>query len=122
MPLPWVRVDTNLPTHEKILGLASLGQKGLAAAFVYVCSITYAGGHDTSGFIAKAALPFVHGTPAMARLLVEARLWVPVDGGWQIKNWGDRNVVGAAQQAIAEATSAARSANGKKGADARWNQ
>lgn len=118
MSYPWIRVDTNLPTNEKILHLASLGDKGLAAAFVYVCSLTYSGGHETSGFIAKAALPFVHGKPAHARMLAEAHLWLIVEGGWQIKNWGERNLVGATQQALSEL----RSVAGKKGAEARWAQ
>lgn len=100
MGLPWFRADTNLPTHDKVLELVGKSPKGKGAAFVYICSLAYAVGHDTSGFIAKAALPFVHGTPADARLLAEVRLWEIVEGGYQIKNYGTRQVVGAAAQAM----------------------
>jgi len=116
MGLPWFRADTNLPTHDKILDLLGRSPKGKGAAFVYVCSLAYSAGHETSGFIAKAALPFVHGTVTDARLLAEARLWEIVEGGWRIKNWGTRQLVGAESQTLHDI----RSEAGKKGADARW--
>lgn len=100
MALPWFRADTNLPTHDKILELLGKSPKGKGAAFVYMCSLAYAAGHDTSGFIARAALPFVHGTTLEARLLAECRLWEVVEGGWRIRNWGTRQLVGAEAQAI----------------------
>ncbi|GAA4176429.1 hypothetical protein [Gryllotalpicola koreensis] len=114
--LPWFRADTNFPTHDKVLDLVGLGAKGKAAAFVYFCSLAHAVGQGTDGLIKKATLPFVHGTAADARLLVDARLWIVVEGGWQIKNFGTRQVVGAEAQAIHEVKSAA----GKKGAEERW--
>ena len=117
MALPWFRADTNLPTHDKILDLLGRSPKGKGAAFVYVCSLAYAAGHETDGFIARAALPFVHGTTVEARLLAEARLWDVVEGGWQIRNWGTRQLVGAESQAIHEA----RSEAGKKGMASRWS-
>lgn len=120
--LPWIRCDTNVNTHDKILELVGNGAKGKAAGFVYWMALCYSGAHDTGGLIKKAVLPFVHGTPADARQLIDARLWVAVDGGWQIVNYGTRNVVGAAQQAIADELSAARSDAGKKGAESRWSQ
>ena len=116
MTLPWIRLDTNLPTHDKIITLAGAGDKGLAAAFVYVSSLAHSGGHDTSGFIAKGALPFVHAKPAHTRLLVEARLWEYAEGGYRIVNWGDRNLTGASQQVVSEE----RAKAGRKGADKRW--
>jgi hypothetical protein len=115
MGLPWFRADTNLPTHDKILELLGKSPKGKGAAFVYVCSLAYAAGHDTSGFIARAALPFVHGTAIEARLLAEVRLWDVVEGGWQIRNWGTRQLVGAEAQAIHESAVA----NGRRGGQAK---
>lgn len=118
MGLPWFRADTNLPSHDKILELVGLGPKGKAAAFVYVCSLAYSAGHETSGYIRRAALPFIHGTPTDARMLAEARLWEVVEGGWQIKNWGNRQLIGAASQALSEV----RAEAGKKGAAKRWHK
>jgi len=115
--LPWFRADTNMPTHDKVLELVG-ARGGKAAAFVYMCSLAYAVGHGTDGLIKKAALPFVHGTTTEARLLVDYRFWVVVEGGWQIKNFGTRQMVGAEAQAI----SSARSEAGKKGAESRWDK
>jgi hypothetical protein len=116
MGLPWFRADTNLPTHDKVLELLGKSPKGKGAAFVYVCSLAYSAGHETSGFIARAALPFVHGTTHEARLLAEVRLWNVVEGGWAIRNWGTRQLVGAESQTIHEE----RSKAGKKGMETRW--
>lgn len=107
-----------MPTNDKIIALASLGDKGLAAAFVYNCSLAHSGAHETGGFIRKGALPFIHGKPAHARLLAEHHLWIIVEGGWQIKNYGERNAVGAGEQAKADARSAASS----RAADIRWGK
>jgi hypothetical protein len=115
MALPWFRADTNLPTHDKILELLGKSPKGKGAAFVYVCSLAYAAGHDTSGVIKRAALPFVHGTPLEARLLAEVRLWDVVEGGWQIRNWGTRQLVGAESQAIHDTAVE----NGRRGGQAK---
>jgi hypothetical protein len=120
MGLPWFRADTNFPTHDKVLDLMEHGSKGKAAGFVYWCSLALSVGNGSDGVIKKAALAFVHGTAADARLLVEHGLWEPVDGGWRIKNFGTRQVVGAMQQVIEDSLAQARSENGRKGAQARW--
>ncbi|GGG04345.1 hypothetical protein GCM10007304_18070 [Rhodococcoides trifolii] len=117
MGLPWVRLDTNINTHDKVLTLLDGGSKGKQAGFVYCMSIAYAAGHGTDGVIKRAALPFIHGTQADAKLLVMAELWECVEGGYRIKNWGNRNVVGATQQVLSDI----RSEAGKKGAQARWD-
>lgn len=116
MGLPWFRLDTNLPTHDKILALLENGPKGKSAAFVYVCSMAYAAGHETDGFIRRAALPFIHATTVDARLLAEARLWDVVEGGWNVHNFTDRQRTAETSKAI----SVARAAAGKSGAQKRW--
>jgi hypothetical protein len=51
--LPWVRLDSNLATHDKILALLSdrTAPRGdrYQAAWSYTCSMGYAGGHGTDG-------------------------------------------------------------------------
>lgn len=118
MGLPWVRLDTNISTHDKILTLLDKGAKGKQAGFVYTMSIAHAAGHGTDGMIRKSVLPFIHATQGDANLLVMADLWECAEGGYRIKNWGNRNVVGAAQQALSEA----RSRAGAKGAESRWGE
>lgn len=114
--LPWARLDSNLPSHDKILELVGVGSRGKAAAFVYVCGLAYSVGHGTDGLIRRAALPFIHGTANDARLLVDARLWVPVDGGWQIANFGTRQAAGMSAQSLSDV----RAEAGRRGAEKRW--
>ena len=121
MGLPWYRKDTNFHTHDKVLDLVAFGAKGKAAGFVYDCSLGYAVGNGNDGLIKRSALPFVHGTTADARLLVEVGLWQVVESGWQIKNFGTRQVVGASQQVKEDQLRADRSEAGKKGAESRWS-
>lgn len=117
MGLPWARFDTNFPTHDKVIELVGSSPKGKAAGFVYACAMAHSVGNGTDGVIKKAALPFVHGTPADAKLLVAVGLWEVIPSvGWRIKNYGTRQAVGLAQQALHET----RSAAGRKGAQATW--
>jgi hypothetical protein len=88
MALPWVRLDTNIASHDKILHLLSdPSPKRWQAASSYMFALGWAGGAGTDGHIPVAALPFVHGTTATARLLEKYRLWEEVTAGWQIRNF-----------------------------------
>lgn len=122
MGLPWYRADTNFPTHDKVLDLVGHGAKGKAAGFVYQCSLASNVGNGGDGSIKKAALAFIHGTPADARLLVEVGLWVETSAGWKVKNFGTRQVVGASEQVKEEEEQQKRVEDGKKGADVRWHK
>lgn len=89
MSLPWVRLDSNIYSHDKVLWLASQ-RDGYRAISLYVFSMGYAGGHATDGYIPNHVLPIIQGTERTAQLLVSARLWEYADGGWQIRNWEQR--------------------------------
>lgn len=102
MGLPWVRLDTNIIIHDKILEL--VGRKGgLEAGFVYTNSLAFSGGAGTDGYIPKAALRVIHGTDKHARLLVDVRLWEYIkDGdrdGYVIVNYADRQEVSEVREA-----------------------
>lgn len=86
--LAWVRLDTALPRNQKIITLSGL-KDGHRAAFVWVCSLTYAGEQGTDGFIPRPALPMIHGRPLDAQRLVEVGLWHAKDGGWLINDWAE---------------------------------
>lgn len=118
--LAWFRADTNLPSHDKIIDLCGEGPKGKAAAFVYLASLAWAVGHGTDGLVKRAILPFIHGSPVEARLLVRHCLWDEVEAGWVIRNFGTRQMVGAVQQVIADELAEKRSEAGRKAATARW--
>jgi hypothetical protein len=87
MAMPWVRLDTGLPDHPKILAL--IEAKKQRAALVYVFGLAYSGRHETDGFVPKMALPFIHASTADANALVELRLWHHTEGGYQINDWDE---------------------------------
>jgi hypothetical protein len=115
--LPWVRIDSDIASAPKVADMiAEHGQKGKAAAFVFVAGIGYCAQHLTDGHIKKGALPFIHGTPQDARLLVEARLWDPADKGWRVVNF-DRH---QPTRQTTEDAAAMRSEKARTAANARW--
>lgn len=93
MSLPWVRLDSSIASHDKTLALLSdPSPKRWQAMASYVFGLGWCGEHGTDGRIPTAALPFIHGTPATAALLVAHALWEPLpDGtGWQVHNFVER--------------------------------
>jgi hypothetical protein len=119
MSLPWVRLDSNVATNDKILAL--LDEKPPAdafrAAFSYVCSLGYSGGHGTDGLIRFAAVTFVHGNRRTAELLVKHHLWHPDPEGWRIPNWDVRQQ----SSAVTESIKRSRRAASTKGNCVRWH-
>lgn len=91
MGLPWVRLDSNIATHDKmVLLLADPSPKRWQAAASYMFSLGWCGEHGTDGRIPQAALPFIHGTQSTARLLVKHQLWIERTAAWEIKNYALR--------------------------------
>jgi hypothetical protein len=91
MPLPWVRLDSSIASHDKVLNLlADASPKRWQAAFSYVCSLGWSGNHGTDGYIPATALPYIHGNKGTAELLVKYLLWQPVTAGWLIPNYASR--------------------------------
>ena len=114
--LPWVRLDANIATHDKILELVNTAG-GYRSAFVYCCSLAYAGGHGTDGIIPFAAVGMIHGTRREASMLVDHGLWKPHRRGWLIHNWAERQQSTERTEALQEALSR----GGKVGACRRWH-
>ena len=86
MGLPWVRLDSSIYAHDKMLRLVSQ-RDGHRAAALYMFSLGWSGEHATDGFIPDGAVAFLHGTPKHAQMLVDVRLWEKATGGYQIRNW-----------------------------------
>ena len=116
MTLPWVRLDTGFPTHDKVLDLvAEYGERGRAAGFVYLCGLAYSGGAETDGLIPYSAMPVIHGTKGHGERLVEVGLWVPDQSGWRMNNFGVRNQTKAETEKIrAKQSAGAKLANCKR--------
>jgi hypothetical protein len=113
MPLPWVRLDTAMPDNPKILHLIESHREGMAAAFVWICSIAYSGKHGTDGFISRSALNRCNGKAVHVRLLVEHQFWKDEGVGWSIHDYNEF------QQSTVETQR--RSQRARENAMARWH-
>lgn len=114
MGLPWVRLDSNIGSHDKVLRLlADPSAKRWQAFSSYIAALGWCGGHGTDGIVPKAALPMVHGNAATAKLLVTYGLWREHGvTGWEIPNYADRQQTSVVSEAKREAQSrAARKTN-----------
>ena len=114
MALPWVRLDSSIASHDKVLALLSdPSPKKWQAVSSYMFALGWSGEHGTDGRIPTSALPFIHGTPQTARLLVKYGLWDEHDiTGYRIHNYAERQqtrVVGDAKKDAAK--QASRKAN-----------
>lgn len=105
MGLPWIRLDTAIADHPKMLDLVS--EKAFQAVSAHLLAMTYAGKHGTDGLIPKAALPFIHARKTDADKLVRVGLWREVAGGWEIHGWDEYQ--------LSDDESKARKARAKKG-------
>lgn len=104
MSLPWVRLDTGLPSHDKTLALLNdPSPKRWQAMASVPFAICWSGEHGTDGFVPVTALPFIHATKVTAALLVKHGFWTPVDGGWRIRNFEQRQELAVVSAAKREA-------------------
>lgn len=109
--LKWVRLDTTFPHNQKVLDLAE--QNRWRAIAVYLCGLAHAGAQGTDGWIPSSALHLIHGRKIDAAHLVEAGLWVPRPGGWDVNDWHE-------YQPTSEETEK-RSQHARAAAMARWH-
>ena len=89
MSLPWVRLDANIASHDKITSLLAR-RDGHRAFTLYICALGWAGGHGTDGAIPRHILPMIHGSERLAGLLVDEHLWITTPDGWDIHNYTSR--------------------------------
>lgn len=92
MGLNWVRLDAQWFNNPKFLGL--IADRRHKAITAYWAGLAWSGGQGQAGYIPKAALPVIHATSKDATDLVEARLWIPDTGGWQINDWSEYQPTG----------------------------
>ena len=105
MSLPWVRLDSNIGTNDKVLAL--LNEKDGARAFVlYVCALGYCGGHRTDGLVKKHTLTVNHGNERLAQMLIDHGLWeydAAGGGHYRVRNWDARQETSLVTEAKREA-------------------
>lgn len=112
MGLPWIRLDTTIGDHPKILEL--IEDKAFQAAFMHVMAMTYCGKHGTDGFVPRSALPFIHGRAVDAKRLVAVGLWEESKGGWLINGWDEYQ--------LSDDAAKKRRERAQKAAAARWSK
>jgi hypothetical protein len=92
MGLPWVRLDANIATHDKTLRLLQ-HRDGYRLTTIMVFAFAWSGAHATDGFIPDYALAQLHALPRHVEPLVQVGAWDPVEGGWHIHNWEERQEI-----------------------------
>lgn len=118
MALPWVRLDSSIASHDKILALLDdRSPNKWQAATSYMFALGWSGEHGTDGRIPLSALPFIHGTAATARLLVKHGLWDELDSGYNIHNFAERQEL----KIVSESKRAAAATAGRKANCVRWH-
>lgn len=118
MALPWVRLDSNIAQHDKVLALlADPSSKKWQAMSSYMFALGWCGAAGTDGWVPQYALGAVHGSHATARLLCKYRLWIEGTGGWQIPNYEARQELSI----VTEAKRAAQSMGARKANCKRWH-
>jgi hypothetical protein len=116
MSLPWVRLDTAIADHPKMLGL--FADKRHRAVLGYILGIAYSGRHELDGFVPRAALTVLQMTRSDAESLVESELWDLCEGGWMIHGWAGFQISGEEAQRRREKAQRAAQARWHKGEDA----
>jgi hypothetical protein len=103
--MTWFKVDDGFHCHPKVL------EAGNECVGLYVRCGSYCAQHLTDGFV-PAGVAALYGSAKLAAALVRARLWVPVDGGWQMHDYlnynPSRDQVEADREAAAERQRKAR--------------
>lgn len=110
--LKWIRIDTQMFENPKLLYLKE--DKQFRAIVVHLEGMAYSGRHALAGYIPKAALRIIGATAADARRLVEAGLWNPAPGGWEIHDWAEHQLSAEDMEKRRE--------RAQKGAKARWDR
>lgn len=105
--MPWFKVDDSFDTHAKAI------RAGNQALGLWVRCGAYSARHLTDGFV-PAEIAKLYGRAGEMRALVDAGLWKPIEGGYQMHDFHDYNPsssqVRADRKAAAERQRRARDA------------
>lgn len=115
--MPFLNLDDNFADHPKVDALSD------GAFRLHVAGLCYASKHKTDGYVPAHRVSRLTRTyrPRHLAELMEARIWLPADGGYEIHDYLDWNRSREQIEADQERIRKARSEAGKKGAKARWH-
>ena len=86
----WFRVDDGFYDHPKLLAIPRTDR--VAAAGLWTLAGSYCTRYLTDGFITDVMTRQLGGTARLITHLVDARLWIPVDDGYQFYDWGEYQI------------------------------
>lgn len=90
--MTWARIDDRFHGNPKVL---RAWHTEPAAVGLYVMGITYCAQHETDGLVhdwfVLSLLPAKTAREKSVRCLVQAKLWAPVDDGWEIPDYLEFN-------------------------------
>lgn len=109
--MAWGKVDDRLHSHPK-WRRASKGARAL-----WTTALSWCSSFPSDGIVPTHMLAALDGTPAEAKSLVDAGLWVKRDDGWAFHEWSERNP--DASSVIAK--KAAMSEGSGRGLHTRWH-
>lgn len=78
--MTWFKIDDGFHCHPKVL------EAGNEAIGLYARCGSWVSQQLTNGFV-PTSIALLYGGRELAAALVEARLWIPVDGGWQMHDF-----------------------------------
>jgi hypothetical protein len=111
-------MDTNMPSHDKILALLSdKSPRKWQAVTMCTFGILWSVGQGTDGHVPTYALKAIHGSSVAARLLVKYNLWTEAVEGWNIVNFDDRQQLSDQVYTVRKS----QSIGGKQGNCRRWH-
>jgi hypothetical protein len=124
--MSWVRLDDSAPEHPKFLKLAELakqGDRGAAAAWLWVCGLAYCNRQPSrNGFIPRAKIPQLYpvkGAAGLAARLVEVGLWESREDGFAIHDYHDYQPSAADAADLSDKRSEAGRKGGKRSGESR---
>lgn len=112
--MPWGKIDDTLDFHPKVMDAGNEAMGLWVRALAYSCRLL------TDGFIKDSAVGALQGAE-IAQQLVDAGLWIRVDGGYQFKDWDHYQPSAADTKEQRAKVTAARSAAGRRGMQVRWD-
>lgn len=81
--MTYFKVDDGFWSHPKFFDMPD------ASVVLWVKAGSYCCQHLTDGFVEAKTIRMIHCDPEAARALVDAGLWVEVEGGFQFHDWTD---------------------------------
>lgn len=89
--MPWFTVDDGFHRNPKTLRVLGAGELGRAAIGLWNMAGSWCMDELTDGFVPKARVITFGWRKKHADLLVDAGLWLEVEGGYRFHEWFDRN-------------------------------